>query len=540
MLLVDYTALMSWFYFLLDRKALFWRQLMQAISKRFTYLFTSTRGLALVAIAAVALVTAIFGTLSGPMVEWGVRDITVRVLGLDLIQAEREGRIILLYHTIAMTVVAAEVYFITDIVPMKRHQQVTINATITVGYLTSLIFGLWFGYFGHNFVFHGLYILGLSLVFFAGLLLAAALWPWKKEYLLPPDSPFARTKKGVDLERLAFFVMAIATLVSSTFGAVTGSYWGNGHETFLAEDLIRTPEKTLLQKAIIGHLHIMLTLIAVAITLIVGRWMKFKGIYHKISMPLMNLGMIITTAGALSVVWLEWAHTTIYFGSTFILLAALMYVIYSWDALIRGRVKELGLEKPSAWQKIKALVHDPLKFGTGWQMVFMNFTVSGVGIFMAVKLDEIFRVWPHREERIILTGHWHILSGLIATIILFYYADLSGLKGKARKWFGWLIILGSDLAFGAVTVFSMKRLFVEQAAQQAVVNWTMLLVDIGLASVLVILAVFLLWRLYDLFLKQGRWAEELKQETKIAAEAEIAEGKRKLEELTASLEEVSE
>lgn len=512
---------------------------MQEIKKRFTFLFTSTRGLALVGIAAVALITAIWGTLSGPMVEWGVRDITIKVLGMDLIQAEREGRIIMLYHTISMTIVAIEVFFITEIVPIKRHQQVTINATITIGYLLSLVFGLIFGYFGHNFVFHGLFILGQSLVFFAGILLAAALWPWKEEYRLSSESPYAHTKKGLDLERVAFFVMAIATLVSATFGAVTGSYWGNGHETFLAEDLLRSPEKSLLQKSIIGHLHIMLTLIAVALTLVVGRWLKFKGIFHKIAMPLMIIGTIITTAGALSVVWLEWAHTTIYFGSTFIMLAALMYVIYSWDKLIKDRVKELGLEKPSGWQKFKALLHDPLKFGTGWQMVFMNFTVSGIGIFMAVKLDEIIRVWPHREERIILTGHWHILSGLIATIILFYFADLSGLKGKARKWFGWVVILGSDLAFGAVTVFSMKRLFLEQTAQQAVVNWTMLLADIGLAAVLVILAVFLLWRLYDLFLKKGRWAEELTYEQKIIIEGEIEEQKQKLKDLAASLEEVS-
>ena len=178
---------------------------MQEIKKRFTYLFTSTRGLALVGIAAVAIITAIWGTLSGPMVEWGVRDITVKVLGMDLIQAEREGRIIMLYHTISMTIVAIEVFFITEIVPMKRHQQVTINATITVGYMLSLIFGLIFGYFGHNFVFHGLFILGQSLVFFAGILLAAALWPWKKEFRLDADSPFSHTKKGVDLERVAFF-----------------------------------------------------------------------------------------------------------------------------------------------------------------------------------------------------------------------------------------------------------------------------------------------------------------------------------------------
>ena len=109
---------------------------MQALKKRFDYLFLSTRGLALVAIAVVALVTAIWGTLSGPMVEWGVRDITVNVLNMDLIQAEREGRIIMLYHTIAMTVIAIEVYFMTETVPMKRYERIMINATITVGYLT--------------------------------------------------------------------------------------------------------------------------------------------------------------------------------------------------------------------------------------------------------------------------------------------------------------------------------------------------------------------------------------------------------------------
>ena len=71
-----------------------------------------------------------------------------------------------------MSVVAIETYLITALVPMKPQQQANINATITVGYITSLIFGLAFGYFGRNFVFHGLFITGQALVFFAGLQLA--------------------------------------------------------------------------------------------------------------------------------------------------------------------------------------------------------------------------------------------------------------------------------------------------------------------------------------------------------------------------------
>ena len=488
---------------------------MAALKQRWQYLFHSTKGLALVNIALISLVTAFFGMLSGPMQEFGISAWIIKTFNLVMIEAEREGRIIMLYHTIAVAVVALEVFFITDIVPMKSHERTQINSTVTFGYILTMIFGLGFAYWGHNFVFHGLYLFGLSLSFFGGILLVAALWPWKKEYRVM-DNAYAHTKGGFDLERAAFFTMALATLGSAMFGAITGSYWGNGHETFLAEDLIRIPHKTMLQDAIIGHLHIMLTLVAIALALIIGKWYDFKGILHKIAMPLMIFGTIVISLGAWSVVFVEWAHTIIYVGSVFVLLSALFLVIYGWDRLIKDNLAAQGIEKSGVWGKIKALVYDPVKFGATWQMVFMNFTVSFVGIFMAAKLDEIFRIWPHREERIILTGHWHILAGIIATILLFYYADMAGLKGKARKWFGWLVIIGSNLAFAAVTIFSMKRLFISESEQQELVNWMMIIADFGLALVLTVLALFLIWRLLDLFKKRGKWSEEL-------AESEVEE-----------------
>ena len=475
--------------------------------QRFNYLFRSTKGLILVAIALISLVAAIWGMLSGPMAEFGVREVVVRALGMTLLPAEREARIITLYHSIAMAVVAIEVYIITSMLAMKEQERVRINATITAGYISVMVFGLGFGYFGHNWVLHGLFISGQVLVFFSGLMLVVALWPWRKEYPVK-DTAYAHAGK-LDLERAAFFTMALTTVGSAIFGAIPGSYFGNGFEAFLAEDTIREVEKTLLQESIIGHLHIMLTLIAIALALIIGRWFDFKGPLHKLAMPLMIVGTLITSLGAWSVVVVEWAHTIIYVGSVMVMLAALFLVIFGWRKLIRQRLDEQGIQKANFFQGLRALLHDPLRFGSLWQMVFMNFTVSGVGIFMAVKLDEIFRVWPWREERIVLTGHWHILSGIIATILLCYYADLAGLKGKPRQWFGWLLILFSDLAFAAVTVFEMKRLFISEAGQQPLVNWTMLLADIGLATALVTLAALMIWRLADLFKINGRWAEEM-------------------------------
>jgi hypothetical protein len=224
---------------------------MQAIKDRFNYLFCSTKGLSLVAIALISLTSAIWGMLSGPLAELGVSDIIIRTLGMSLIPAEREGRIIILYHVIANAVIAIEVYIITSMYKMKKQQQSSINAVITIGYITSMISGLGFAYFGHNFVLHGVFIFGESMMFFGGLLFAAALWPWKKEYYID-DPAYSRTKNGVNLERVAIFTMAVATLGSALFGAVPGSFFGNGFETFLAEDVIRMPEKDYLMLSVIG------------------------------------------------------------------------------------------------------------------------------------------------------------------------------------------------------------------------------------------------------------------------------------------------
>ncbi len=484
---------------------------MQFVKTRFNYLFNSTKGLILVAIAMIGLVTAVWGMLSGPMAEMGVRDWLVKTLGMDLVQAEREGRIVILYHSIAMAVVAIETYMITSLLRMKPFFKTAINLLITVGYLLTMTFGLGFAYFGHNWAFHGLYITGLSLIFFAGVLICVALWPWDKEYHVA-DNAYAHLPGGVDLERLAFFATSVTTVLSALFGAVPGAYFGNGFEVFLAENVIRYPEKSVMEYSVIGHLHIMLALIAIMLTLIVGRWLNFKGIWQKIAMPLMILGTIVLNLGVWGVVTpLEpIAHMVIYVGATPSMLAALFLLIWSWNKLIKDGTAHLA--KPNLGQKLAALVRDPLKFGPTWQMLFMNFTTSGIGIFMAVRLDEIFRVWPAREERIELTGHWHALSAIIATIILFYYGDMLGLKGKARQIYGWCILVFSDIALAGVTIFEMKRLFISEASQQPLVNGLMLAMDFGLGALLTLLAVVLVWRLVDLFKPGGRWQTETTHE----------------------------
>ena len=174
--------------------------LMNKIIDRLKYLFRSPKGLVLLAIAFISIVTLIWGMLSGPLAEWGFKDLAVRILGMDLEAAEREGRIIILYHSIAMAVVAILVYFATATVPMKKREQTAINCVVTVGYITAMISGLIFAYFGHNWAAHGVYLVGLSLVFFAGILLAIALWPWRNKYRIKdPASADTRGRLASDL-----------------------------------------------------------------------------------------------------------------------------------------------------------------------------------------------------------------------------------------------------------------------------------------------------------------------------------------------------
>ena len=58
----------------------------------------------------------------------------------------------------------------------------------------------------------------------------------------------------------------------------------------------------------------------------------------------------------------------------------------------------------------------------------------------------------------------------------------------------------------------MKRLFTSEATQQPLVNILMYAIDFGLGSLLVLLAVVMVWRLMDLFRGRGRWTEEVGHE----------------------------
>jgi hypothetical protein len=452
---------------------------MQRASKVLKRLFGTLPGLLIVVAAWEALIVASLLPFSGPLRPLGLAEL----LNLDLSDVHRVARIIMLYHSLAIPFVAALVYLILDRVPMgSSHDEESrvrrsIVVPVTAGYMLTSVGGMTFAYGGRNWIAHGAYLVGLTLVFYAGVLLAIALWPSRR---WATDPAHYAHLKGIPLERLTFFVVAVFTLVSAAIGGAAGAFSANGFEAFLAEDIVRQDPHTLFQLMIIAHLHIMLTLIDVMLLLLIIRTYGVKGRAHKLAVPLTLIGTIIVTLATWSVIGWEAAHKAINAGSAFLLPGAIVVAIWGFAHLIRK-----GLEPGPATlgQKMRALLRDPIRFGIFFELIFVNVVVMVPGVYVAVNL-ETYRLPAYLEvERTILVGHWHILATLSAVIVLLLIADRLGARGWVRQAVGWGLLLGSSLAF----VFILFYMFRQPGQERP---WAMPLFETGIAMSLLAVALF--------------------------------------------------
>jgi hypothetical protein len=418
------------------------------------------------------LVVAFMSTFSatGPL-TW--LDVPTR-LGITLDEARRVGRIVMLYHSLAIPFVAALVYFILDMLPFEDKILRLVRPTITVGYVLTSIGGLGFAYFGAGWIAHGLFLAGLSLVFYAGVVLCVGLWPWQggEDWHSVPR-----------LERWTFWLMALYALISAAIGGAAGAYFGNGFDAFLAEDMLRQ-EHNLGQRAIVAHLHIMLTLIDVGLLLIVARTLGLRGRAHRWTMLLTIIGATVASAGTWSVMIVdEIAHKIINVGALFLLAAGGLVAVWGSAQLIRERLADQGHAPASVAQKVKALLADPVRFGMLFQLLFVNLVVTGPGVYVALNLETYRQLAYLEVERTIAVGHWHVLATLSAVIALLLVVDRLRVVGRLRQVVGWGVLTGSALAFVFVQFYMFRRPGQDK-------NWPVLLLDVGLGVFLLSLAVF--------------------------------------------------
>ncbi len=351
------------------------------------------------------------------------------------------GRVIFVYHSLAVPFVCALLYlyfFIFD------REGKPIAQIATPGYLLTSIGGLGFAYLIKSWILHGIFIFGLSLVFFAGFLFFKELW--------------LELIKQFSWKRLAYFLTTFFILISVIIGATVASYFGNGFQAFLAEDVLRAPHN-LFQRAIIAHLHILLALIDVFLLLLIISASKVGKKLEKTLLILTIAGTIVVAFGTWSVMpWERIAHKIINFGSAFLLLPALVMAVYS--------LKENRLDSPWA--------------GISFYLIAVNFFVTGPGIYVAINLEK-FRRLPYSVERTFAVGHWHILATITAVIAFLLLVALS-LNGRARQAVGYLATVGSATAFSAAFFyqFYQKTTFITR------------FIDLGVFLVLVSIVVYFL------------------------------------------------
>ena len=128
---------------------------------------SATKSLLVLVTAWEALLVVLLSPLSatGPLAGLGLAD----WLGLD--EAGRVGRIVMLYHSLAIPFVAALVYLILDALPFEPRIPQAVRPAITAGYLLTSVGGLSFAYLRAGWIAHGLFLVGLSLTFYAGAVL---------------------------------------------------------------------------------------------------------------------------------------------------------------------------------------------------------------------------------------------------------------------------------------------------------------------------------------------------------------------------------
>jgi hypothetical protein len=383
-----------------------------------------------------ALLVVLLSPLSatGPLAGLGLAD----RLGLD--EAGRVGRIVMLYHSLAVPFVAALVYLILDALPFDERIPRQVWPAVTAGYLLTSIGGLSFAYLKAGWIAHGLFLVGLSLTFYAGAVLWWGLSPWRTARSEP------RSERGGAL-RWAFWLMALYTLLSAAIGGSVGAYFGQGFQAFLAEDVLRA-EHDLFQRAIIAHLHIMLTLIDVALLLLMAHRVGLAGRAYRAALPLTIAGTTVTTFATWSVIVVGGvAHKIINVGAVILLAGAAIVALYGMRGLVRERP-----DRPA----LRALLSDPVRFGMLFHLLFVNWVVTVPGVWVAVNLEAV-RAGDPAWERAFAVGHWHVLATLSAAVGFLLVVDRLGARGWIRQAVGWGVLAGSVVAFSAVQFYLFRQ-----------------------------------------------------------------------------------
>ena len=371
----------------------------------------------------------------------------------------RTARLIMIYHSLSVPFVCANVFWIMEYYQLREKWIPTLKVLLIPGGFLAGIFGMLFGYTRIR-IFHEFFYFGLFLVFLAGIIFIVAAFPIPGKFPDPESDTKGAQILGMNWEHVNLIILAVCVLISTIYGAFaavenfTGTIWGLGRatEAFLPEAIVRHHHHDIVERFIVSHLHIQLAQSTAMVLMVAYRASRISGKIYSIVLLFNSIGVMVISYGA----WIL-NHFQIWIGAGLLIICTVLMAQAGLKKIIRDKLGDEGFKLASRGTKFKAMVSDPVKFAYYFLWVYAQFMVTICGIAVGLQTDDVYRThgWEVLEYTFNV-GHWHNLSVIIATLLMIKAIDVFNVRGRPRKIVGWLFFVGSVVAFGGVNIYMLR------------------------------------------------------------------------------------
>ena len=371
----------------------------------------------------------------------------------------RTARLIMIYHSLSVPFVVANVFWIMEYYQLREKWIPALKTVLIPGGFLSGIFGMLFGYTPIR-LFHEFFYFGLFLVFLGGIIFIIAAFPIPGKFPDPESDTEGAQILGMNWEHVNLVILAVCVLISTIYGAFaalenfTGTIWNLGRptEAFLPEAIVRHGHHDIVERFIVSHLHIQLAQSTAMVLMVAYRTSRISGKVYSIVLLFNAIGVMVISYGA----WIL-NHFQIWIGAGLLIVCTVLMAKAGFKNVIKDNLGEEGYESASRGAKIKAMTSDPVRFAYYFLWVYSQFVVTICGIAVGLQTDDVYRShgWEVLEYAFNV-GHWHLLSTVIATLLMIKAIDFFKVQGLQRKIVGWMFFVGSTVAFGFINVYMLR------------------------------------------------------------------------------------
>lgn len=371
----------------------------------------------------------------------------------------RTARFIMIYHSLSVPFVVANTFWILEYYEVRKKWIPTLKTLLIPGGFLAGIFGMLFGYTRIR-MFHEIFYFGLFLVFLGGVIFIISAFPIPGKFPDPETNSRGSTILGMNWEYVNLIILAVCVLISTLYGAFaalenfTGTIWNLGRptEAFLPEAIVRHGHHDIVERFIVSHLHIQLAQSTAMVLMVAYRTSRISGRAYTIVLFLNSVGVMVISYGA----WIL-NHFQIWVGAGLLIICTVMMAQAGFKNVIKDNVGEENYESTSRSGKIKAMFSDPVRFAYYFLWVYSQFVVTICGIAIGLQTDDVYRTHGYEVlEYSFNVGHWHLLSVVIATLLMIKAIDFYKVQGRKRKIAGWMFFVGSTIAFGGVNIYMLR------------------------------------------------------------------------------------